>query len=128
MDKYYKQLLEGIGEDVNRAGLKGTPKRAAEAFRYLTQGYKQKIEDVINDVDGVLESAVFGIPHADFGESVLAAIVLDNTSLTDAAIAAQVEPHLARFKHPRRYIIMDALPRNTMGKVQKNILRAEFGD
>ena len=90
--------------------------------------YPKEIEDVINDVDGVLESAVFGIPHADFGESVLAAIVLDNTDLTDAAIAAQVEPHLARFKHPRRYIIMDALPRNTMGKVQKNILRAEFGD
>ncbi|MBT8412250.1 MAG: malonyl-CoA synthase [Octadecabacter sp.] len=87
--------------------------------------YPKEIEDVINDVDGVLESAVFGVPHADFGESVLAAIVLEDSALTVEAIAAQVEPHLARFKHPRRYIILDALPRNTMGKVQKNVLRAE---
>ncbi len=87
--------------------------------------YPKEIEDVINDVDGVLESAVFGIPHADFGESVLAAIVLENPDLTDTAIGQKVEPQLARFKHPRRYIIMDELPRNTMGKVQKNVLRED---
>jgi malonyl-CoA/methylmalonyl-CoA synthetase len=86
--------------------------------------YPKEIEDVINDVKGVLESAVFGVPHADYGESVLAAIVLDNTNLSAIDIATSVEPHLARFKHPRRYIITDALPRNTMGKVQKNVLRA----
>ncbi len=89
--------------------------------------YPKEIEDVINGVEGVLESAVFGVPHPDFGESVLAAIVLEDTSLTDTAIAAIVELHLARFKHPRRYIITDALPRNTMGKVQKNVLRADHG-
>ena len=88
--------------------------------------YPKEIEDVINDVDGVLESAVFGVPDADFGESVLAAVVLGSTALTPEAIAAAVEPHLARFKHPRRYIILDALPRNTMGKVQKNVLRAKY--
>lgn len=87
--------------------------------------YPKEIEDVINDLDGVLESAVFGVPHADFGESVLAAVVLDDANLSDAMIAAQVEPLLARFKHPRRYIITEALPRNTMGKVQKNVLRAD---
>ncbi|MDA9207282.1 AMP-binding protein [Octadecabacter sp.] len=87
--------------------------------------YPKEIEDVINDVDGVLESAVFGIPNADFGESVLAAIVLENSNLTDATIAQKIEPLLARFKHPRRYIIMDELPRNTMGKVQKNVLRED---
>lgn len=85
--------------------------------------YPKEIEDVINDIDGVLESAVFGVPHADFGESVLAAVVLEDPTLTEAQIAAIVEPQLARFKHPRRYILTDALPRNTMGKVQKNILR-----
>lgn len=87
--------------------------------------YPKEIEDVINDLDGVLESAVFGVPHVDFGESVLAAVVLDDANLSDAMIAAQVEPLLARFKHPRRYIIIEALPRNTMGKVQKNVLRAD---
>ncbi len=85
--------------------------------------YPKEIEDIINDIDGVLESAVFGVPHADFGESVLAAIVLEDTNLSTETIAAVVEPKLARFKHPRRFIIMDALPRNTMGKVQKNVLR-----
>ena len=87
--------------------------------------YPKEIEDVINDVDGILESAVFGVPHADFGESVLAAVVLEDASLSPEAIAELVEPNLARFKHPRRYILSEALPRNTMGKVQKNVLRAE---
>ncbi len=89
--------------------------------------YPKEIEDVINDIDGVSESAVFGVPHPDFGESVLAAVVLEDTTVTADAIAARVEPHLARFKHPRRYIITDELPRNTMGKVQKNVLRTEHG-
>lgn len=91
--------------------------------------YPKEIEDVINDIDGVLESAVFGIPHPDFGESVLAAVILeDGVALESSTIAAQIEPLLARFKHPRRYIMCDALPRNTMGKVQKNILRQEYSD
>jgi malonyl-CoA/methylmalonyl-CoA synthetase len=86
--------------------------------------YPKEIEDVINDVDGVLESAVFGVPHPDFGESVCAAIVPEaGAHLTPDAIASVIEPKLARFKHPRTYTIVDALPRNTMGKVQKNVLR-----
>lgn len=90
--------------------------------------YPKEIEDVINDVDGVLESAVFGVPDPDFGESVIAAIVLEKGATLDSAtIAATIEPHLARFKHPRRYVTLTTLPRNTMGKVQKNILRAEHG-
>ncbi|WP_299151815.1 AMP-binding protein [uncultured Tateyamaria sp.] len=90
--------------------------------------YPKEVEDVINNVPGVAESAVFGVPHSDFGESVLAAVVLDDHALTAAGIAALVEPHLARFKHPRRYILLNALPRNTMGKVQKNVLRANYSD
>jgi malonyl-CoA/methylmalonyl-CoA synthetase len=89
--------------------------------------YPKEVEDVINDVEGVLESAVFGVPHPDFGESVIAAVIVEGgASLDTEAIAGQVEPLLARFKHPRRYVMMDALPRNTMGKVQKNVLRDEF--
>ena len=88
--------------------------------------YPKEIEDVINDVYGVVESAVFGVPHSDFGESVIAAVVVEDQGLSEADIAAQVEPHLARFKHPRRYVVKDALPRNTMGKVQKNVLRETY--
>ncbi|MEL6641154.1 MAG: malonyl-CoA synthase [Pseudomonadota bacterium] len=86
--------------------------------------YPKEIEDVLNDVDGVLESAVFGVPHPDFGESVIAAIVSTPGSTADTdTLQAEVSKKLARFKHPRRYVPLDQLPRNTMGKVQKNILR-----
>ena len=88
--------------------------------------YPKEIEDVINDIEGVLESAVFGVAHPDFGESVMAAVVLEDPKLCAEAIATSVEPKLARFKHPRRYIITDVLPRNTMGKVQKNVLREMY--
>jgi malonyl-CoA/methylmalonyl-CoA synthetase len=89
--------------------------------------YPKEVEDVLNDLDGVAESAVFGVPDADFGEAILAAVVPEaGASLDPEAIAAAVTDRLARFKHPRRYIVMDALPRNTMGKVQKTVLRETF--
>lgn len=89
--------------------------------------YPKEIEDVINDIEGVVESAVFGTEHADFGEAVQAAIVLENgAKLDEAALRGAIEPKLARFKHPRSYILTDALPRNTMGKVQKNVLRQTY--
>ncbi|MEM9351206.1 MAG: malonyl-CoA synthase, partial [Pseudomonadota bacterium] len=87
--------------------------------------YPKEIEDVLNDLDGVGESAVFGVPHSDFGESVIAAIVADG-AVDEDAIRAEVEARLARFKHPRAYQVMEALPRNTMGKVQKNVLRETY--
>ncbi len=90
--------------------------------------YPKEIETVLNDVDGVLETAVFGVPHADFGEAVVAALVLENGAQVAEDILRQtVDAKLARFKHPRRYEVMRALPRNTMGKVQKNVLRQTFG-
>ncbi len=112
----------GIQTDDGRVSIVGRQKDLIISGGYNI--YPKEIEDVINDIDGVLESAVFGVPHADFGESVLAAVVLESgADLGSDAISAKVEPLLARFKHPRRYILTDALPRNTMGKVQKNVLR-----
>jgi malonyl-CoA/methylmalonyl-CoA synthetase len=91
--------------------------------------YPKEIEDVLNDIDGVTESAVFGVPHADFGEAIIAAIVPeDGVAVDTAALAEVVKDRLARFKHPRSYKIIDALPRNTMGKIQKNVLRDLFRD
>ncbi|MEP3297178.1 MAG: malonyl-CoA synthase [Pseudoruegeria sp.] len=89
--------------------------------------YPKEIEDVLNDIDGILESAVFGIPDPDFGEAIIAALVMENgaTAQTDS-ISAVVQEKLARFKHPRRYEILEELPRNTMGKVQKNVLRQTY--
>ncbi len=89
--------------------------------------YPKEIEDILNDIDGVTESAVFGIPDADFGEAIIAAIVTEpGQTLAVETLERRVIEKLARFKHPRRYEILDALPRNTMGKVQKNVLRDRF--
>ncbi len=90
--------------------------------------YPKEIEDVLNEGPGVAESAVFGIPDPDFGEGVVAAVVMaGGAAFDEAALAALVKAKLARFKHPRRYVVLPDLPRNAMGKVQKNLLRAQFG-
>lgn len=88
--------------------------------------YPKEIEDVLNDIKGITESAVFGVAHPDFGETVIAAVVLENKSLTADAIAVHIVPLLANFKQPRQFIMLGALPRNTMGKVQKNVLRSDY--
>lgn len=89
--------------------------------------YPKEVEDVLNDIDGVLESAVFGVAHADFGEAIVAAVVREpDTSVSEAQLEDVVREKLARFKHPRRYEFLTELPRNTMGKVQKNVLRDTY--
>ena len=115
----------GVMDDTGRVSIVGRQKDLIISGGYNI--YPKEIEDVINEVDGVVESAVFGVPDADFGEAVVAAVVIRAGSLDAPTIAAEVARQLARFKHPRRYEIMDALPRNTMGKVQKNLLRDQFG-
>jgi malonyl-CoA/methylmalonyl-CoA synthetase len=91
--------------------------------------YPKEIEMVLDAQPGVLESAVIGVPHADFGETVLGLVVPQRGKVPDLdALAAACTQGLARFKHPRKLIVVDALPRNTMGKVQKNILRETYAD
>ena len=89
--------------------------------------YPKEIELILDDQAGILESAVVGVPHPDFGETVVAILVPAQGATPDTdTIKTSVEGQLARFKKPRSYQIMDSLPRNTMGKVQKNILREMF--
>lgn len=86
--------------------------------------YPKEIESEIDDIDGIEESAVFGVPHADFGEGVVAAVVRqDGSGINEGDIAAALADRLAAFKRPKRIVFLEALPRNTMGKVQKNVLR-----
>ena len=88
--------------------------------------YPKEIELVLDAQPGVLESAVIGVPHADFGETVLGLIVAEKGEAPDLSqIMDAASASLARFKHPRDLLIVDELPRNTMGKVQKNLLREE---
>ncbi len=91
--------------------------------------YPKEIELFLDSQPSVRESAVVGAPHPDFGESVVAVLVPEaGTEIDIAAIEAAARTQLAGFKRPRRFEIVDALPRNTMGKVQKNELRARYAD
>jgi malonyl-CoA/methylmalonyl-CoA synthetase len=90
--------------------------------------YPKEIELVLDEQPGVLESAVIGVPDPDLGEVALGVLVARRgESLDLEAIMARVQAVLARFKHPRRLVVVEELPRNTMGKVQKNLLRAQVG-
>ena len=91
--------------------------------------YPKEIELVLDEQPGVRESAVIGVPHADLGESVLGLIVPDSGAEPDLeVIAAAAAASLARFKHPRKLLVVGELPRNAMGKVQKNLLREMYTD
>jgi len=89
--------------------------------------YPKEIETLIDDMPGVAESAVIGVPHADFGEAVVAVVVpKDGASLDAGAMQQELKSRIANFKVPKRVHIVDQLPRNTMGKVQKNVLRETY--
>ncbi len=91
--------------------------------------YPKEVELLLNDLPGVQESAVFGVPHPDFGEAVVATIVpLEDAALSAEAIREQLNDQLAKFKVPKRIQFAAALPRNTMGKVQKNVLREQWSE
>jgi malonyl-CoA/methylmalonyl-CoA synthetase len=86
--------------------------------------YPKEIELVIDALPGVVESAVIGVPHPDFGESVTAVVVKQkDAALDEAAVVAHVKSQIANFKVPKRVVFVEDLPRNAMGKVQKNVLR-----
>lgn len=89
--------------------------------------YPKEIELLIDDLPGVVESAVVGIPHKDFGEAVVAVVVAEKgATLSPGQISEGIAADLARFKQPRHVLLVDELPRNTMGKVQKNLLRDRY--
>lgn len=90
--------------------------------------YPKEVEDRLNEVPGVAESAVIGAPHADLGEGVVAVLVAEDSPVEDDTLRAALGAGLARYKHPRRFYWVGDLPRNAMGKVQKNVLRERYRD
>ncbi|MER9999502.1 malonyl-CoA synthase [Mesorhizobium sp. M0051] len=91
--------------------------------------YPKELESEIDALDGVSESAVIGVAHPDFGEGVTAVVVRAPASrITGAEILGAIGERVAKYKLPKRVIFVDELPRNTMGKVQKNLLRETYKD
>ncbi|MBG6286497.1 malonate--CoA ligase [Pseudomonas nitroreducens] len=89
--------------------------------------YPKELEEILDTLPGVVESAVIGVPHPDFGEGVTAVLVAtQGQAPSEAQVLAALDGKLARFKQPKRVMVVDALPRNVMGKVQKNVLREQF--
>ncbi len=89
--------------------------------------YPREIEALLDELPGIEESAVVGLPHEDFGEGVTAFLILrQGAVVTEAQVLEALHGRLARFKQPKRVLFLDALPRNAMGKVQKAALREAY--
>ncbi|GHD99038.1 malonyl-CoA synthase [Defluviimonas sp. 20V17] len=88
--------------------------------------YPKEVELILDEQPGVLESAVIGVPHPDFGEAVFAVLTPAGEGPDEGAIRAALGASLAKFKQPKGYAVLPELPRNTMGKVQKALLRTQF--
>ena len=116
--------LGSIGED-GYVSLVGRSKDLIISAGYNI--YPKEIELLLDRIDGVFESAVIGVPHPDLGEAVVAVIVTESgISLNHDSITDLLQNRIARFKHPKQIIFIDELPRNAMGKVQKNVLRESY--
>ena len=91
--------------------------------------YPIEIEELLDSHPKVLESAVIGVPHPDFGETIVALVVpTAGEDPQDSELMDHISGDLARFKHPRAMRVVEALPRNVMGKVQKAELRKQYAD
>jgi malonyl-CoA/methylmalonyl-CoA synthetase len=92
--------------------------------------YPKEVETVIDAIEGVAESTVVGVPHPDFGEAVVAIVLRrpGSSDVTEPQVIAACKERLANYKVPKRVFFMDELPRNAMGKVQKNLLRDQHSD
>jgi len=126
-----------ITGDVGSVDAKGRLTLEGRASDMIISGgynvYPKEIEMVLDQVAGVRETGVVGVPHPDFGEAVVAIVVRDDAeSISDgeltASLDAALDGVLARFKHPKHYVVADELPRNAMSKVQKAALRAAHAE
>jgi len=124
-DGYFVTGDMGIVDDEGRYSIVGREKDLVISGGLNV--YPKEIEILIDTVPGVIESAVIGVPHPDFGEAVVAVVASEmDVKLED--VNGVLTGKLARFKQPKRLLRLDELPRNAMGKVQKNVLRELCAD
>ena len=121
-----------ITGDVGRIDERGYVHIVGRAKELVISGglnvYPKEVEAVIDRIEGVAESAVVGVPHPDFGEAVIAVVrrEVGHDGVTEEAIVRTARAGLAAFKLPKRVFFIDELPRNAMGKVQKNLLQEKY--
>jgi malonyl-CoA/methylmalonyl-CoA synthetase len=117
-----------ITGDIGKIDARGYVHIAGRAKDLVITGgynvYPKEVETELDAIEGVIESAVIGLPHPDFGEGVTAVLVCEKeANLAEADVIDALKERLAKFKQPKRVFFVDELPRNAMGKVQKNVLR-----
>ena len=124
-DAYFKTGDVGFFDDDLYLSIVGRSKDLIITGGYNV--YPKEIEAIIDELPGVLESAVIGLPHPDFGEAVIAVVVpRTETTLSEQGIIQTLKNAIANFKVPKQVHLVTELPRNTMGKVQKNLLREKY--
>jgi malonyl-CoA/methylmalonyl-CoA synthetase len=124
-DGYFNTGDVGLVDDKGYVTIVGRSKDLIISGGYNV--YPAEIEGYINNLAGVAESAVVGVPDADFGEVGVAVVVAKaGDSVQPGQVLAQLKSTLANFKVPKRCVVVSELPRNAMGKVQKNLLREQY--
>ena len=123
-DGFFRTGDMGLMDAEGRVSIVGRAKDLVISGGYNV--YPKEVESLIDEMPEVAESAVIGVPHSDFGEGVVAVLVPVAGDVTLAAVEDALRGRLARFKQPKRVANLDVLPRNAMGKVQKNALRERF--
>ena len=123
-DGYFITGDLGVQDEEGRVSIVGRGKDLVISGGFNV--YPKEIESVIDELPGVQECAVIGVPHADFGEAVVAVVVPDKDDLSLEDVKSEIAGSLAKFKQPKAVVNLAELPRNTMGKVQKNILREKY--
>ena len=123
-DGWFRTGDVGVVDDLGYVSIVGRSKDLIISGGYNV--YPAEVEGVLNELAGVAESAVVGVPHGDFGEAVVAVVVARaGADLDGAAIVTALKAKMANFKVPKLVFVVPELPRNAMGKVQKNLLRAQ---
>jgi len=124
-DAYFKTGDVGFFDDDLYLSIVGRSKDLIITGGYNV--YPKEIEAIIDELPGVLESAVIGVPHPDFGEAVIAVVVpRTEATLSEQGMIQTLKNVIANFKVPKQVHLVKELPRNTMGKVQKNLLREQY--
>jgi malonyl-CoA/methylmalonyl-CoA synthetase len=123
-DGYFITGDQAVMDETGRISIVGREKDMVISGGYNV--YPKEIETLIDGMPGVKESAIIGVAHPDFGEGVVAVVVPEGEEVPIGAVDAALKGRIARFKQPKAVVNLTALPRNAMGKVQKNQLREQF--